>query len=78
MTGYICGVLPTSAEVGGVSGRWVPGKGEQTREAQGTLHVSSLEVEGDNSTGGTGTTATMRSLWDAHASGTAGGAQVDG
>ena len=35
-------VLSEGAEVGGVPGRWMPGKGEQPRENQRTLHVSSL------------------------------------
>ena len=66
-TGEICAVITTGAEVGGLSGRQVPGKGEQIGEAQGTLHVLALEVEGEYPTGGTGTTTTMQLLWDAHA-----------
>ena len=31
----ICGVLPAGTEVGGMPSRRVPGKGEQSREAEG-------------------------------------------
>ena len=44
-SGDICGVLPTSTEVGGFLSRYVPGKGEQIRESQRILHVSAIEVK---------------------------------
>ena len=62
-------VLPAGTEVGGVPSIWVPDEGEQSREDHETLHVLALEFKGGNSTGGTRTTAMMKSLWDANASG---------
>ena len=66
---YIRVVIPAGTEVGGVPSIWVPGEGEQSREDHETLHVLALEFKGGNSTGGTRTTAMMKSLWDANASG---------
>ena len=43
--GDIHGVIPVGTEVGGVPGRWVTGKGKQSREAQGALNVPKLEIE---------------------------------
>ena len=65
------------AEVGGVSGIWVPGEGKQPREAQGKLHVSALEVKYGYSTGGTRTNVMMQSMWDTHTSGATDETQVD-
>ena len=54
---YICGVLSTGTELGDVSGRMVTSEGEQPEEAQRTLHVSVLEVKGEDPTGGNRSTA---------------------
>ena len=58
--------LTVSTEVGGVPGIWVTREGKQYRDAEGTLHESALEFKGGDYIGGTGTTAAMQSLWDAH------------
>ena len=63
-------------EFGDVPGRRVTGEGEQSREAQRALHVSAMEVKGGGCTGGTGTTAIMRSLWYSHTSGASDKTQV--
>ena len=65
-------------EVGGMRSRQVPVKGENFREVQGTLHVLELEVECGYYIGGTGTTSTIRSLWDANTSGVADETQTGG
>ena len=61
-----------------MSGIWVNCEGKQSKESQGTLYVLVLEVEGGDSTGDIVTTATMLSLWDAHASGAADKTHADG
>ena len=64
-------VFYTGTEVGGLPGRRITGKEKQPRETERTLHVLALEVERGNYTGGTRTTAKMRSLRGAYISITA-------
>ena len=52
---YICGLFSAGTEVGGMTGRWMNEKGKQPRETQRKFHVSALEGEGGNFTGGTRT-----------------------
>ena len=59
-------------------GKQVPRKVKQTREYHRTLHISAVEVEDGDHTGGNRTTATMRSLWYAHAIVTDDETQTDG
>ena len=62
-------VFSTVTEVHDMHCRWMPRKGKQPRETHRTLHVLTLEGEYGDYKGGTRTTATMRSLWDAYARG---------
>ena len=70
--------LPTGVEVGGVSGGRVPREGTQPGKTQGTLHVSSLEVEYGNTTVRPKLTSTVQSLWDTLSRGETCEAQEDG
>ena len=64
--GDIHGVFYAGNGFVGVTGRQMTGGGKKPRENQITLHVSALEGEGGNYTGGTGTTANIQSPWDAY------------
>ena len=64
--GDIHGVLSVDIEVVGMPSRRMSGKAEQPRGAYGTLHVSTLEVEGGDTTGGNGTATKVCSMKDAY------------
>ena len=58
-TRYIQGAIYVGIDVNRVPGRRMTGKDKKTREAYGKNHVSTLEVEGDDPTVGTGTSTKM-------------------
>ena len=58
-TGYIHGILTTYVEGGSLSSGWVPGEGTQPSKNHRYFHVSALESEGCNLTGGLGAATTV-------------------
>ena len=65
--GYICSVLPPSADFSGLSSEGVPGEGPHAGQAMGRFYVQALEGPSGDPVRGAVPRATVPKLWHAHA-----------